>query len=49
ADTIVAVELDSYPNTDIGDPNYPHISIADENSLHFSFHKFSQNPKDLIL
>nr|P81637.1 RecName: Full=Lectin alpha chain; Contains: RecName: Full=Lectin beta chain; Contains: RecName: Full=Lectin gamma-1 chain; Contains: RecName: Full=Lectin gamma-2 chain [Dioclea guianensis] len=27
ADTIVAVELDSYPNTDIGDPSYPHIGI----------------------
>nr|P58906.2 RecName: Full=Lectin CaBo; AltName: Full=Lectin Cbo; Flags: Precursor [Canavalia bonariensis] len=27
ADTIVAVELDTYPNTDIGDPNYPHIGI----------------------
>nr|AAB28242.1 concanavalin A-like lectin [Canavalia virosa, seeds, Peptide, 237 aa] [Canavalia cathartica]prf//2009393A lectin [Canavalia cathartica] len=27
ADTIVAVELDTYPNTDIGDPSYPHIGI----------------------
>nr|1MVQ_A Chain A, lectin, isoform 1 [Cratylia mollis] len=27
ADTIVAVELDTYPNTDIGDPSYQHIGI----------------------